>query len=584
MKLFCSISKFYNKVRKHSIATRLLLFFTVAMIVPYFMIIVMIYNHFRTKSLDTVGMNMQDSMISVAEQIDDRMKEKETASLSVYYDGCSSLLARDTLTAEEEKIICESLRSNIYANSNTRAAYIVDRKHDKSYGGNTNHAQVTELMEPVYDEIEEAGGKCLWYWTHELGGRPTECRYILARSINHTNGESVGILLIVFDSRLVSEPFRKFVSENERYLVDQEGYVLYSSISSKVGTQMDPSIFHADDDNGYSQIKDKDKTTYIKSEQKLTKADWYCVSLIQNDQVLQNSEFFPQTISILLIAYGAILVVIIQVLNQKIFHPLSLLKKNMDNYANGQLGVMDIEPIGSGELRSVSTHFNRMTERIDGLMQAYKQETEEKNRQKYLALSAQMRPHFIYNSLNTIRWMALLNKQQNIPKYVESLIYIFRSAVSVDESNYTLKDELSLIENYSVIQKERFTNFDLIIDKTEDCDNCKIKKLLLQPVVENAIVHGIGRAKSQNSEIRIRIWTDENLYIEISDKGIGFDVEEWKKGDRKTEQHTNIGLKNIEEIIELTYGSPYHITIESVIGQGTTVTYLLPIIRKDSMQ
>ena len=584
MKALNSITKFCNKVRKHSIATRLLLFFTVATIVPYFVVIILIYNHFRSTSLDTVGMNMQDAMISVAAQINDRMKEKETASLSVYYDGCIELLARDTLTSEEETIINDSLKSYIYSNSNTRAAYIVDRRHDKIYRGNTNHAQVTELLEPVYDEIEEARGKCRWYWTHELGGRPTECRYILTRSINDTNGESVGILIVVYDNRLVLEPFRKFVSENERYLVDNEGYVLYSSISSKVGTQLDQSIFHSDENNGYSQVKDKDKITYIKSEQKLTKADWYCVSLIQNNQVLQNLDFFPQTILILLIAYGAILLVIIQVLNNKIFHPLSLLKQNMDSYANGQLGIMDIEPVGSGEMRSLSTHFNRMTERIDKLMQAYKQETEEKNKQKYLKLSAQMTPHFIYNSLNTIRWMALLNKQQNIPKYVESLIYIFRSAISVDESNYTLKDELSLVENYSVIQKERFTNFDLIIDKTEDCDNCKIKKLLLQPVVENAIVHGLGRGKIQNSEIRIRIWTDENLHIEISDKGIGFDVEEWRKGDKKTEQHTNIGLKNIEEIIELTYGSPYHITVESVIGQGTTVTYLLPIIRKDDMQ
>lgn len=583
MKLFDLKSGFFHKIRKHSIATRLLLFFTVAMIVPYFVVIVLLYDHFRAASINTVGMNMQDAMISVAEQINDRMKEKETASLSIYYDGCAGLLPKDSLSAEEKKVITDSLKSYIYANSNTRAAYIVDRKHNHCYGGNTNHAQIVEVMEPLYDEIEQEQGRCLWYWTHELGGRSTECRYILARTINDKNEKNVGILLAVFDSRLVSEPFRKFVSENERYLVDQEGHILYSSDTSKGETQLDSSVFQADGENGYSEVKDSHQVAYTKSVQKLTKTNWYCVSLKQNNQILKNSDFFPETILILLIVYGGVLILIIQVLNKKIFHPLSLLKKNMDTYANGQLGVMNIEPVGSGELRSLSTHFNRMTERIDGLIEAYKKETEEKNRQKYLTLSAQMSPHFLYNSLNTIRWMALLNKVENIPKYVESLIYIFRSAVNVDESEYTVKDELNLIENYSVIQKERFTNFDLIIEKTQNCDNCKIKKLLLQPVVENAIVHGLGRSKNQNSEIRLRIWTDDNLHIEISDKGIGFDVEEWRKGEKKTEQHTNIGLKNIEEIIRLTYGEPYHMSIESKVGEGTTVTYLLPVIRKDNM-
>lgn len=579
-----AILKFWNNIRKHSIATRVLLFFTVAMIVPYFVVMVLLFNHFRTASIHTVGMSMKDSMISVAAQINDRMKEKEMASLSIYYDGCADLLAKDSLTETEETIVTESLQSYIYSNSHTRAAYIVDRKHNRTYKGNTAHGQVLKLMEPMFEEIERENGRCQWYWTNELGGRATECKYILARSINDRREKNIAILLLVFDNRLAAEPFQKFVSENERYLVDLEGHILYSSTNSRAGTLLDPEVLQRSGTNGCPEVKDSRKATYTKAEQKLTRADWYCVSLMQNDQILKNSGFFPETLLILFLIYGAILLLIIQVLNKKIFHPLSILKRTMDTYANGQLGVMQIEPVGSGELKSLSTHFNQMTERIDGLMEAYKQETEEKNRQKYLTLSAQMTPHFIYNSLNTIRWMALLNKVENIPRFVESLIYIFRSAVNVDESEYTLKDELSLVENYSVIQKERFTNFDLIIEKSEDCDNCKIKKLLLQPVVENAIVHGLGRGKIQNSEIRIRIWTDENLHIEVRDRGIGFDVEEWRKGDKKTEQHTNIGLKNIEEIIQLTYGEPYHISIESEAGKGTVVTYLLPVIRKDDLQ
>ena len=208
-------------------------------------------------------------------------------------------------------------------------------------------------------------------------------------------------------------------------------------------------------------------------------------------------------------------------------------------------------------------------------------EVEEKNRQKLRVLSAQLTPHFIYNALNTIKWVAVLNHQENIQKLIESLSYVLMSAARDDEAGYCVEDELKLVENYAVIQKARFMNFELVIEKDESCQKCRMRKFLLQPIIENAVVHGLGKGKIKNTEIHVKVWADGNLHIIVEDKGVGFDVEEWRRKPEKNPEHTNIGIKNVEEMIRIEYGDAYGIWIESEPGKGTKVAYLLPEIRRD---
>ena len=203
----------------------------------------------------------------------------------------------------------------------------------------------------------------------------------------------------------------------------------------------------------------------------------------------------------------------------------------------------------------------------------------QKNRQKLRVLSAQLTPHFIYNALNTIKWVAVLNHQENIQKLIESLNYVLMNAARDDEAGYCVEDELKLVENYAVIQKARFMNFELVIEKDENCLTCRIRKFVLQPIIENAVIHGLGRGKIKNTEIKVKVWADENLHIIVEDQGVGFDVEEWRQKPGKKEGHTNIGIHNVEEMIRMEYGENYGMWIESSPGAGTKVTYLLPVIR-----
>lgn len=222
-----------------------------------------------------------------------------------------------------------------------------------------------------------------------------------------------------------------------------------------------------------------------------------------------------------------------------------------------------------------------MTLRINELLIRNNKEITEKNSFKYQALCAQLRPHFIYNSLNTIKWLAVINKQENIQKLTEALIYILMNAAGGEKENYTVRQEIKLVEQYVVIQKARFLNFNIIFDIEEDTKDCRIFQFLIQTVVENAIIHGFRRGMAQGGKIIVAVKKKEDcLSIIVEDNGCGFDVNTWRKCGGTGSDHTNIGLKNIEQMIQLEYGKEYYMTVDSVLGEGTKVMYKLPFIKE----
>ena len=489
------------------------------------------------------------------------------------------LLSREELTESDEAVIEKQLTNSLFSNDGVSASCIIDR-NGKIYGIGSYYSAVAH-MEPYQEEVIEAGGKCCWYVTDRLSGKAGENKYILARSLNSEAGEHVGFLYMVMGDNLVTDAFRQLNSEySQRYLVDEDGTILYSADSRQLGEVLEHVILDEKKNSSYQTVELDDGQEIIIASRRIWETGWYCVAVIEMEDILQNALNLLAPFGWISVIYVAFLFVMLFMLQHYVFKPLGILKRNMDQYAQGELQAMQIESVGVGELQSLGRHFNSMTVRIDNLIRNYREEVEEKNRQKIMVLQGQLTPHFIYNALNTIKWVAVLNHQDNIQKLTDSLIHIFMNSARVDEKGYTVGDELKLIENYAVIQKARFMNFDLVIEKDELCTELGIKKLIIQPIVENAIVHGLGRGKIRNTEIRVKVWADEDLHITVTDEGVGFDVEKWRNSSEKTEGHTNIGIGNVEKMIQMEYGEPYGMWIESRPGEGTKVSYLLPIIKR----
>lgn len=575
------MKKLKDYIKYYGITTRMVVFFTVLVIMPYLCLAVITYIVFQGYSVSSLGKTTMDTVTVAGANIHKAMREREDDSMAVYYNNCVELLGRDKVLTNLEKTEINNVLSAIsYSNTGIVATYLEAGKETFHSGG--NYSDIISIMEPYKDEIINAGGKCCWYATSQLYGKANEYNYILARSLNSSKKKNVGILYLISSDKMILDSLGELSTEYATwYLTDVDGTIFYSSNNSQKGKLLDVSMLSEKEKRNYQIVDNEMQQKNVIAAYCLMDVKWFCVSVIDTQIVVENVRKLTFPFVLISIIYLLFLLIMLYSMKKYVFQPLRALKKSMDQYAQDELGETGIEIYGIGEFRSLSKHFNNMTFRINGLVEAYKQETEEKNRQKLKTLASQLTPHFIYNALNTIKWVAVLNHQDKIQNLVESLVNIFMNAARTDDDNYTLKDEIELIQNYAVIQKTRFMNFDLLIDVEPSSINCGIRKLLVQPIVENAIVHGLNRGKVRDGVIVIKAWIDEQLYITVTDRGVGFDVEKWRQNPKKNTDHTNIGIHNVEEIIRLEYGEGYGLVIESAQGKGTKITYTLPVIRKE---
>ena len=236
----------------------------------------------------------------------------------------------------------------------------------------------------------------------------------------------------------------------------------------------------------------------------------------------------------------------------------------------------------SNEIGQLSKRFNRMTTVIKELMFQNITEQELKRKSELKALQAQINPHFLYNTLDSIIWMAEGKKSEEVVEMVAALARLFRISISKGQEMISIANEIEHIKSYLTIQKMRYKDkLDFEIDVDKQILGNKVFKIILQPLVENSIYHGIkNNAGVGIVRITGRI-VDERILLQVIDNGIGMSKESIRHMFEKTEKSVNgsgIGVSNVNQRIRLYFGDPYGITFESELGQGTTANIWLPIL------
>lgn len=572
-------SKIERYNRRYGITTRIIGLFFLLVFIPYLILAFIMFRGFKSYMISTMSSAIENTLSIVSNEIDSSLHKYEEISMGLYYGGYVDMLTENV----DETVINTELKDMCNSDSRIRAAFLITA--DQSFQGNDRYPDFLQTMEPYTQEIRAEGGGCMWYAFDELYGKTTEKTYVLARSLNGKKQNDIGVFYLVLGNDIVKDVYSQLTSGyTEEYLADAKGNVLFEAKASSKTAMPDLNRIDTKVRNGICEMDYKGSTcTLVYS--RLSNADWYCISIIPMSTVKQDIAILLRPFFLLSFVYMVCLVLMLALLRYYVFRPLGQLKQIMDKYACSDLKPIQCQEIGVGEVRSLSKHFNQMITRTWKLLNDFKSEVDEKNRQKMLALSSQLTPHFIYNALNTIKWMAVLNKQDNIQNLTESLIFIFKNAARIDDDTYTLEDELNLVQKYAVIQKARFMSFDLVIEVEPECMTCRVRKFMLQPIVENSIVHGLQRGAIKKGIITIKAWKDEILHITVRDNGCGFDLEKWRNQQpkQKGNEHTNIGIYNVSALISLEYGPEYGLSIDSMPGEGTVVTYRIPI-RKGSEQ
>ena len=282
---------------------------------------------------------------------------------------------------------------------------------------------------------------------------------------------------------------------------------------------------------------------------------------------------------ILLIIF--IVILINSYISFRVTNPIRELEKSVKALEEGNLDA-DIYMGGSYEVQHLGKSVQDMKFRIKGLMQDIVNEHEEKRKSEFDSLQAQINPHFLYNTLDIIVWQIENEKQSEAVHTVTALARFFRLSLGKGKNIVTVKDEIDHVKNYLMIQHMRFKNkFDYEFDIAEDVLELPSLKLMLQPLVENAIYHGM-EFMDGDGMIMVKAWREEDeLYLSVADNGLGMTEDKVEmiltgKSTSGNGRGSGIGVKNVNERIKLYFGEAYGLTIDSEPDEGTTVIIHLP--------
>ena len=373
-------------------------------------------------------------------------------------------------------------------------------------------------------------------------------------------------------------------NEGYIYLIDGNGEIIYHPRAQLI----DSGLEH-ENNRAVSEYRDgiyqetfhgEERVITVKS---VGYTGWKLIGVAPRQTVSLNS-LKTQLLVVFVAAFILFLMSLVNsYISSRITTPIRKLELSVNEIEKGNLNAK-VDAEGSYEIRHLGQSVQNMAKQIQVLMADIVSEHEKKRKQEFDTLQSQINPHFLYNTLDIILWMIENEKPDQAVKAVTALARFFRISLSRGKSIITVKDELEHVRNYLMIQHMRFKNrFSYTIEAEDEVLELASLKLMLQPLVENAIYHGM-EFMDGDGEIFISAWKEgEDLYLKVSDNGLGMTEEQVARLFSDT-PHTGssrgsgIGVKNVNERIRLYFGSEYGLSIESEPDEGTVVTIHLPAV------
>lgn len=310
-------------------------------------------------------------------------------------------------------------------------------------------------------------------------------------------------------------------------------------------------------------------------------ANWKIVYQIPYSELTANYSTIYRLVLFATFVVIVVFLIISFYLVHNLMKPIHVLVVKMSRVMDGNLNVK-IEASGSAETVTLGLTFNHMMDQIKLLINQTEQQEKAKQKAEFAAMQSQINPHFLINTLNSIKLMAIISRVDNIRNMTQALIRLVSSSFNRGGSLTLLADEIENLKQYIFIMETRYGNkFEVKWEVDESATSFYVLKLLLQPILENAITHGLV-SKETNGTITIAIQkVDQQLYIVIADDGIGIPDEQIEKLQDPDQDYTfsGMGILNVHHRIGLHYGQDYGVAIKRLEPSGTKVEITLPIIR-----
>ena len=594
-----------KKKQKSSLKNRALSQTAVLIIVTMCIMVTVFYMVFHSRAFNERGKYEEENLVNMEAYLNSYLEEVDSIAKNVNYNYYLQDYL-ETVIKEEDDYVDSGIGKNMRSYEMSSQAFsdtLLSRADISSIMIFGKKKMLLNRSMYTYQKVALDYSKLDWYAKavakpqdaiitgpnrHSFFDTDDEMISLSREVQSYENGTFRGVILINLNMNKITEICNSFQEKQENFIciINDKGELVYEQQNGKERFAFDEKENRQELNTALGKTKESCFRLNYRGEKYLvTRTDmkttgWTLVSMVPYKSVMAETMAIS---GVMILAVVITLIVTLLLLNRiltGVVKPLKKLEKYMVQVNPDNMD-QRMEILTDDEIGHLSMKFNQMMDRIRNLKEQVIEEQEDKRKYELQALQAQINPHFLYNTLDSIIWMAETN-DSNIVAMTEALAKLFRISLNKGNEEISLERELEHVKNYLIIQSMRYADkftYEILVEP--GVERCRTIKLILQPIVENCIYHGIKK-KRGTGKITIRAYRrEQNLIIEVSDDGCGMPEEICRKilSDEIESENisgSGIGVKNVNERIQLRFGKKYGLSYSSEEGVGTTVTYVLP--------
>lgn len=595
------IHSILNKMRSISFRYRMMIGIISCVILPWIMTYFVSNYYTKDVLVERAVQQSENSLrmieISIKQTIDDIMYISTFIQFDEEFNKLLKsyrLIDQQSANAEQE-VVLHKLKISNYLETITNiisSTYVTILLDNELYYTNYPTYAFNPLQfyqEPWMDELKQLNN----YETYWLGAHPNYIReesshspYLITmgKTIKNANRIQAYIIISVLESEF-SQKLKNFANNNNHlfYLTDENGVVLSGINKGEIGSRL-PYRFSAM--NNYQIVKHQNQD-YLLVTQPVSYTNWRLVSLVPYKETIGNINIATRITIIIQGVFLGIFMFVLLVLVRQVTQPIVRLIKVTKEVERGNLtrraGIK-----GNHDLALLGHSFDRMLDRIEEMIDQIKYKEEAKRIAEFEMLQAQINPHFLFNVLNAIRLNLTMKGEHDSSELIQSLSSLLRMTINRNNAFIPLQEEIEIIQHYVKLMNFRHDQQVTLQLKIHfNTLNEKVPRFFLQPLIENAIIHGFAHTAGIIT-LSAEFNPDNYLVIKVSDNGCGMDSvtlaklkkwifqEEEPNNTPNRYSFTGVGIKNVYQRLRIIYGERFHMLLESGVETGTSYTFYIP--------
>ncbi|OMF36944.1 hypothetical protein BK133_08505 [Paenibacillus sp. FSL H8-0548] len=584
--------KRFEWFRNLLIRNKIMLVYVPLIIVPLF-VLGFASHHIYTKAIvEKTVKNVSDNSSLIITQINGIMTNA-TSSANMLTLNLNKVLVEEQARGQVSDLqlytkITNQLSFAMVVFPDVESAAFVDQ-NNRIYGSSLRMESEPELAaaSEMLERLKQSNGANLWFPMQRRDYLVTDStKPVLTlgkRIVNINTGVPLGYVILNIRESDVSEVYKNIgsIKEGSYFIANSNGLIVSSQNEADVLEQVAEPALRSWVMEGKAktniQVTNQGKMLLISTD--ISNLDWHLISMMPYNLLTEDTSKITSLILLIGLVCFVIALFSARLLSNVISKPIVHLSRHMKKVKEGNLD-QQIEVTSGDEIGLLASGFNTMMGRVQELLVNISAEQRKKREYELALMQAQIKPHFLYNTLDVIYTLSEMGRTRDVQRTTKALADFYRVALSQGKDQIRLEDEIRSVSDYLSIQRIRYSDvFNYEMDIAPDIMACTIPKLTIQPLVENAIYHGLKNKASFGQLTITARREDQKVIVVVRDDGAGIAEDRLlaiKRSMHDSQQQVGFGLSSVQERIKLYFGELYGLQIESKSGQGTSVTVELP--------